>query len=489
MNMKNLKNIYILCAAVIGLTSCQKSYLNELPPTAIPVTTSIKTEGDLSDAVNGMYFSMRGIISSPINGNSFGANISILGDELADNTYVSATNSGYYLTEENYVLVAANAEALQIYSGCYYSILQANRIIYANVPASTNVSQLKGEAYTARALNYLMLVNFFATPATVSTTAPGVPIVTTPEYATGPFLKPARATVGAVYKQIISDLDSAYLIMPTTGITSHPISSDYVSKYAAKAIESRAYLYEGDYTNAITAAQLVVQSGGYTLASAANLVSYWNNPAAITTKVETIFELENNLATNNGFQSFDNFYNQGGYGQNLVFQDLYNQYSATDSRKSLFIANSATAPSRPGGIILNKWVNTLNPADRDNIKIIRYSEVLLTLAESYARTGDDLNGQKYVNMVAQTRDPAFTGYISVGAQLASDIVAERRKEFVGEGLRLFDLNRLQLPINRAVQAGAISYLPTIPFGDYRRLLPIPQAETDANKSTVQNPGY
>ncbi|MDB5009046.1 MAG: RagB/SusD protein [Mucilaginibacter sp.] len=479
--MKNFKNIYILCAVVIGLTSCKKTFLNELPPSSLPVATSIKTEGDLADAVSGMYSTLRSI-------NSFGANIPIIADELADNTYISSSNSGYYLPEENYVLISTNAEASQIYSQCYYSILQANRIIYASVPASSNVSQLKGEAYATRALNYLALVNIFATPATVSTTAAGVPIVTSPEFVSGPYIKPARASVGTVYKQIISDLDSAYLIMPVAGTTLHPISSDYISKYAAKAIESRAYLYEGDYTDAITAAQLVVQNGGYTLTPSTSLVSYWDNAVGITTKVETIFELELNSATNNGFQSFDNFYNQGGYGQNLVYQALYNLYSATDARKSLFIVNSPTAPSRPGAVILNKWINTL-ATERDNVKIIRYAEVLLTLAESYARTGDNLDAQTYVNMVAQKRDPAFIGYTSTGTQLATDIVTERQKELVGEGFRWFDLNRLQLPINRPVQAGSYTYLATIPVTDYRRIFPIPQAETDANKSTTQNPGY
>jgi hypothetical protein len=482
MNMKNLKNIYYLCAIVIGLTSCKKSFLNETPPTAIPATTSIKTEGDMSDAINGMYASMRSI-------NSYGGNAPIVGDELGDNTYISSSNSGYYLSESTYVLISTNAEASQIYSQCYYSISQANRIIYANVPASNNVSQLKGEAYAARALNYLTLVNFFATPATVSMTATGVPIITSPEFVTGATIKPARATVGTVYKQIISDLDSAYLIMPAAGTSLHPISSDYISKYAAKAIESRAYLYEGDYTDAITAAQLVVQNGGYTLTPSTSLVAYWDNPAAIATKVETIFELELNLSTNNGFQSFDNFYNQGGYGQNLVFQSVYNLYSATDARRSLFIVNAPAAPSRPGAVILNKWINTLNATDRDNIKMVRYAEVLLNLAESYARTGDNVNGLLYVNMVAQKRDPSFAGYTDTGAQLAADIVTERQKELIGEGFRWTDLNRLQLPINRPVQAGAYTYLASIPVGDYRRILPIPQAETDANHATTQNPGY
>ncbi len=479
--MKKITNIYILLVVVAILASCKKSFLDEKPPSADPVTVAIKTESDLSDAVNGMYNSMRSL-------NSFGAYVPVLGDELADNAYVSSSNSGYFLAEQNYLLLAVNAEAQSIYSQCYYSILQANRIIYAanTLPTSNNVLQLKGEAYTARALNYLTLVNFFATQYSVSSTAAGVPLVTSPTNITGPFSKPARATVGAVYTKIISDLDSAYAIMPTSSTTLHVTNSNYIAKYAAKAIEARAYLYKGDYANARDAALLVVQNGAYSLTPSTSLVSYWANPAAATNKVETIFELALNLATNNGTSGVDYFYNQSGYGQNLIYQDLYNQYSATDARRSLFLT---TSPTRGSVIVLNKYSNTTNTADKDDIKIIRYAEVLLTLAEGYARSGDNVNGLLYLNQVAQKRDPSFAGYTSTGNQLANDIVAERRKELVGEGLRLFDLDRLQLTINRPAQTNIYSTLQTIPFTDYRRLLPIPQVEVDANPSTTQNPGY
>ncbi len=479
--MKNLKNIYILIAVVIGLTSCKKSFLDEKPPAADPVTDAIKTENDLSDAVNGMYATMRST-------NSFGTNVPVLGDLLADNAYVSSSNSGYFTAEQNYLLLATNAEAQSIYSQLYYSILQANRIIYAanTLPSSSNVLQLKGEAYTARALNYLTLVNFFATPFNANAAAAGVPLVTAPTNVTGPFSKPARATVGAVYTKIISDLDSAYAIMPTASTSLHSINSNYITKFTAKAIEARAYLYKGDYANARDAALLVVQGGGYTLAPSTGLVSYWASPAASTNKVETIFELALNLATNNGTGGVDYFYNQAGYGQNLVYQDLYNKYSTTDIRRSLFLTTSAT---RGSVIVLNKYSNTTNTADKDDIKIIRYAEVLLTLAEGYARSNDNVNALLYLNQVAQRRDPTFVGYTSTGTQLTDDIVAERRKELVGEGLRLFDLNRLQLPINRPAQTNIYTTLQVVPFMDYRRLLPIPQVEVDANSSNTQNPGY
>ncbi len=477
--MKNLKSIYLLLAAVMVLTACTKSFLDEKPPTSDPVADAIKTESDLSDAVNGMYNSMRSI-------NSFGTYIPILEDELADNTYVSAVNSGYFLPEQNYLLLSTNGEASGIYSQCYYTILQANRIIYAaqSLAQSNNVLQLEGEAYAVRATNYLALVNLFARPYAVNPAGLGVPIVTAPTNIAGPFIKPARATVGAVYTKIISDLDSAFAIMPTTGTTLHATNSDYFSKYAAKAIESRAYLYKGDYASARDAALSVVNNGGYTLTT--NLNAYWNNPAPVATKVETIFELELNLANNNGFSSLDNYYNQPlGYGQELIYDAVYALYSATDTRRALLLTSS---PKRGTVTVLNKYQNTANTADKDNVKIIRYAEVLLTLAESYSRTGDDVNAQKYLNQLVSNRDPSAVPYVSTGAQLQSDILNERRKELVGEGLRLNDLNRLQLDINRPNQSGIIGTLQVIPFADYRRVLPIPQAETDANPATVQNPG-
>jgi tetratricopeptide (TPR) repeat protein len=480
--MKIKQYIYVILAGSLAVASCKKQFLDEKPPTAVPVTLAIKTENDMADAVNGMYNAMRQYTF-------LGRDIPILGDELADNTYVYGTNSGRYLQEMNYTFISTNAEANDIWSQGYYSILQANRIIYAasSFAGSNNVNQLKGEAYIARALCYLELVNFFATPFAVNPNADGVPLVTTPTFVTGPFVKPARASVTAVYNKIISDLDSAYAIMPTTAITLHGTTSEYLSKYAAKAIESRALLYKGDYAGARDAALVVVNSGGYSLASAASLPAYWANPAPTSTKLETVFELALNTATNNGTNGLDYFYNQAGYGDALAYTDLYNLYSATDARRNLFLTTSTT---KPGTVyVVNKYANVTNANDKDDVKVIRYAEVLLTLAEAYARSGDEPDALVTLNKLAQQRDPAFLGYVSTGSQLISDILTERRKELAFEGLRFFDLTRTAATITRPAQGNTATSLSTIAPGDNRRILPIPQAEIDANPSIKQNPGY
>jgi starch-binding outer membrane protein, SusD/RagB family len=298
--------------------------------------------------------------------------------------------------------------------------------------------------------------------------------------------KPARAKVSEVYAKIISDLDSAYNIMPAAGTSLHAATSEYLSKFAAKAIEARAYLYMGDYPNAQAAALLVVQSSTYTLTDAGSLLAYWANPAPVSDGTETIFELAQTTANNNGFDELASIYSQDGYGDLLVTPDLFNLYSATDARQGLIIQGN-----RKGTDVLvnNKYSNLGNATDQDDIKIIRYAEVLVTLAEAYARNGDAVNARLYLNQLAVARDPSFAGYTSTGAQLITDILTERRKELAFEGLRYFDLTRLNLVINRPQVSQSAPSIATVAVGNTKRILPIPQAEIDVNPNTKQNPGY
>ena len=478
--MKISKYTYLIFVLSLGAFSCKKAFLNRLPSTAVLEQNAIKTSNDMNDAVNGMYAAM-----TPATW--YGRDVPLIGDLLADNTYVSFLNSGRFLPENNFTYSSTNGEANEMYSQAYFVILQTNRILAAQVPSSDDVKELRGEAYITRALNYLMLVNFFAHPATVAPNDPGVAIVLAPTNGNNPYIKPARATISAVYAQIISDLDSAYLIMPDAGTSLHPVNSEYLSKYAAKAIESRAYLYEGDYANAKAAALLVVNGGGYTLSPASGLLAYWADPAPQLGKLETIFELSQTTITNDGFDALASMYSQSGsgYGDELVTTDLYNTYSTTDKRRALIIAGDRGGPVW----VNNKYSNLENTADKDDIKVIRYAEVLLTLAESYARTEDETDALKYLNLLAKTRDPSFAGYTSTGTQLITDILTERRKELAFEGLRYFDLTRTNQDIIRPQQDDSAPSIAEVPVGNDKRILPIPQAEIDANPNMVQNPGY
>jgi len=472
---------YIIIAATVAFSSCKKDFLEQRSSTAVNASTAIKTVNDLTDAVNGLYTGAR-------NASLYGTNVSILGDLLADNVFVSSSNYGQLTSANNYTFSSTSGEASGLWLQGYNTILQANRIIAADVSAGPVADQLRGEAYTLRALTYLTLVNFFAKPHTIDPNAPGVPIVTIPTYITGPYVKPARATVAKVYERIFIDLDSAFLLMPNAPVPAavHVTNSNYIAKYAAKAIEARAYLYKGDYSKARDAAREVVLNGGYSLATTASAFSsFWTSFAATNAKLETIFELNNSPTS--ASTGLANYYFQSGNGQMLATADLYNSYTATDLRKGLILDGIRKGNGQPG-LIVNKYSNFLN-TDKDEIKIIRYAEVVLTLAEGYARSGDEPNALIYLNQLAKLRDPSFAGYSSSGQQLLDDILRERRKELAFEGLRLFDLYRLNLVINRPPQPYSYPGYPLVSLTDFRRLQPIPQDEIDVNPNITQNPGY
>lgn len=472
--MKFRNILYILLAGIF-LSSCKKTFLDLNPYNAIDQSLAITNESDMATAVNGIYAQLRAT-------NLYGRNLPIVGDLMADNVWISVSNSNRYISEFNYTMNNGNAEAAGTWGSAYVAIARANNVINSTLPSSANVSQLKGEALTMRALMYFNLVNYFARPYTDNPTADGVPIV----LAYDPFVKQKRNTVAEVYAQIDKDLNDAFTMMTNTSK-----NSSYITKYVARALQARVALFKGDYATAKTIALDVVNNGGYTLTPASNLVNYWKNATPVTTKVETIFEISADNVSNNGTNQLSALYEQtgGAYGDALATDELYNKYSATDARIGLFITTT-----RAGLTVraVNKYPNTNNTSEKDDLKVIRYAEVILTLAEAYARTNDETNARLYLNMLAKQRDPSFAGYTSAGAQLLSDIILERRKELAFEGMRYLDLQRLKADVVRTnlnSNYSGVGQTPLIiPYTDTRRIWPIPLGEINVNPIT-QNPGY
>jgi starch-binding outer membrane protein, SusD/RagB family len=462
---------FVSLVLIIATSSCKKKFLDLFPYDQVPQDKAIIDEAGMQAAVNGLYAQLR-------NTSLFGRSLPLYGDIIADNVFISTQNSNRYIAEFNYTYTNTNADMLGTWGEAYKAILRANNVINSTVASSANANQLRGEALTIRALMYFELVNWYAKQYVVDKDAEGVPLLLTYD----PFAKPNRAKVSEVYAQIDKDLSDA------VGLLNATKSSSYVTKYVARALQSRVALFKGDWEGAKTAALDVVNNGGYTLAAAANLFAYWKNAAPTSTKLETIFEVTNDAVNNNGTNALAYFYDQAGYGDAISSDDLYNQYSATDARLGLFITGVRASQTVR---IVNKYPNTSNAADKDDVKVIRYAEVLLTLAEAYFRTGDETNALLYLNKVAKQRDPSFAGYASSGTQLLNDIILERRKELSFEGMRYLDLQRLQRDVMRVnINNNYIGITPlTLPVDNFRRIFPIPQNERDANAEMSQNPGY
>jgi len=162
--------------------------------------------------------------------------------------------------------------------------------------------------------------------------------------------------------------------------------------------------------------------------------------------------------------------------------------------------------------------STLLQNGGENVMVIRFAEVLLTYAEAAIESGtinqavldaiNQVRARAYgVNMANTDQYPAVTTHDP--AELRRIIRRERRVELAFEGLRYFDIKRWNLgaetlngPLYGSregsvnTQTGAVTWTNTkikledrVFYPERNYLLPIPQAELDANPNIVQNKGY
>jgi starch-binding outer membrane protein, SusD/RagB family len=468
---KFLTNRYLIAGAavLVIMASCSKHFLTKYPNDSTSSSDALGTVSGLQTALNGAYYELRQI-------GMYGRDLPVIGDIQADNTFVEQNNSGRYLNQFKYLYTSSDGVVEEIWADAYVAILDCNNVIDAKV---TGADAIKAQAYALRALMYFKLVTLYARPYTDNPNGMGVPLVLHYQ----PALLPGRDSISKVYAQIISDYKTALQNAPayTNSVT--------LSKYSIEALLARAYLYMGDNTDANAAAVDVINNGGFTLdGTAAAYAAFWHNSAVQSNQEEVLFEIDQDATNNLGSDDLGQMYYYGGYQDIYATQQLVSLYSATDIRDTVLVAGTTKAGFP--ATLCGKYINGTS-TDKDNPKVIRLAEVYLIAAES--SLPNSTAAQQWLNLLMSYRDPAFPGYTSTGAQLLSDIVNERRKELAFEGDRIFDLNRLMLPVNRAPESpGSISQnLDTIPYSNYLRVYPIPLTETQANAviAAQQNPGY
>lgn len=467
--MKQLLNkIFILFVfSSFILASCSKSFIEREPFGSVPTGDAITDEASMQTALNGAYAGLRSL-------GIYGRDWPVVGDLQADNTFLEVQNSGRYIAQYKYIFTQTDEVYGEMWNAAYTVILRANKIIDADATGD-NINALKAQAYAIRALMYFKLVNTYARPYTDDPNKPGVPLVLHYD----PYVQPPRNTVAEVYAQIISDYKTAF--ENADGYN----SSVTLSKYAIEGLLAKAYLYMGDKVNAKKAAVDVINNSEFSLVDAKSYFDFWKDGDIHTDAVEVMFEVDVDIIDNLGSDDLAAFY-VDGYQDLYASDELVSLYSATDVRTSVLIPyyTKAGAPA----VIVYKYQNASDAKDRDNIKVLRLSEVYLIAAEASLPDNED-DARDYLNAVAETRDPDFAGYTSSGTELLNDIITERRKELAFEGDRYYDLNRLKRDVKRGNNEGSISGPLTIPYDDYHRIAPIPQTELQANPNIEQNPDY
>ncbi len=488
-----MKKITIILT-VLGLmliTSCE-DFLDVKPSNLANSETSITNAADAKVAMNGL---MRKMTASDY----YGRNFVIYGDAKGGDFAIRSQGRGldYYYSFNH---SATSNSGSGFWSQIYHNILQANNLIL-NIEmmeeagnGTAALSDYKAQALTARALMYFDLVRLYGKPYNMDKTSYGVPLVLEPLDASA---QPTRASVEAVYTQILKDLTDAAPFLSKNKV------NGYINYYANKATEARVHLFMGNYTTALAAAEEVITSGKYSLYSNSAWVGSWATPFG----AESIFELaiypaEADLTTGSlGYYLLRLGKVTGASGWFMASDYWITRMSEdpTDVRWGIMDYDESS-PTRFGSSL--KYVGGPamqgDKASRSavNVKVIRLSEMYLLAAEAALSlpTPDRVKAATYLNEIRK-RSPALAPANETTVTVDM-IMNEKSKEFFAEGQRFFDMIRLNKTIefNDEFISPAVIIThreKTIDRTFYKIILPISQSEMDANPAIAsqQNTGY
>lgn len=485
MTNKIFLSIFSVSLLVLITSSCKKSFLDLKSEQSTDASVAFTNLESMRAAINGVYDLMQ-------DDTYYGRTTTLLPDLMADNDYVSTQNAGRYLDYDRYTATKNSGYAEDAWNRIYRIITNCNFIIEKGgalqLPTSDQAEQstIVGEAYTIRALAHFDLCRLYAQPYNFTPDAShaGIPIVTHSSSSIEDLIKPSRNSVKEVYDTVITDLQKAISMLPKKIPGKSSSYKGMVTLNAAKAILSRVYLYKQDWVNAEKLASEVIVDNQYQLLPNATFVSNF----LTLDNSETIFEIQYSEIDNQGTNSLAYIYNQKGYGDILATMDLYNQYSATDVRRSFMQIGNRNAKGGEKNVPLVLKYNNEANVYSGHIKVIRLAEVYLNRAEANAHIpGNEALAIADLEKIAKRSDPSVViDPTLTGQDLIDRILLERRKELAFEGHRLYDLTRNKMDFTK-YQSGTTTI--TVDYPAQKTILPIPQAETDVNKNISQNEGY
>jgi hypothetical protein len=500
MNYKKL--IYGLSVIALGITGCTK--LTEEPYGLTNTGSFYKTAADAESAIIYAYS-----VLPEVGYYSRGYYIIT---ELPTENLTQKGDAGPANFELDELRTTSNNSDLDnIWTYMYRGVARANAVII-NVPKISSMpegarNQVAGEGHFLRALHYFNLVRMFGE----------VPL-RTETIADVSQIPMAKSPLKDIYDLIIADLKSAESLINVA-----KISEGRANKVAAQALLAKVYLQLASGKSSGSAGYTFVDNADAMYAEAktyAEKVISQQTSYVFTDKLRDIFDTEIYKKASTSEHIFDaavdrsgevegNFsklpnmflpadrpmtipYDVGdpskgtinigqGWGHFRTEAAGYNSYAAADKRKTELIVSNYTNGASTYNLDINsssrpftrKFIDPLRVGDKSscNSPVIRYSDILLVLAEAAGPTAE---GYEAVNRI---RHRAGLGDLnpSLGIQAFRDAVVEERAfELAFEGNRLFDLRRTNTMEKVLVQ----KYGKTIASGAY--FFPVPQRELDTN---------
>jgi starch-binding outer membrane protein, SusD/RagB family len=483
LNMKNIKHILFLAAAMLTLNACFDDYLTVNPKTDITTEVFFASEAGFKDALAGVYVQMK----SPA---IYGSNLSMTTIEhLVSNYNMVANTTPLFLSRWMYEQQSVESTFSSIFSNLFKVVAAANAIL-DKIDENQDVfkteglyEMIKGEALAIRAYCQLDVLRLFGpVPAALEEE------IMLP-YASSLSREPVPHISFAQYRQrLLSDLSQAEVLLRgvdplldysvndtgtlTTGdfrpadsfLAFRTIRMNY---YAVKALQARAYLWFGDKAEAFEAAKTVIDavnpddSPKFRLGSAADMTG---GNLILTT--EHLFALHDfNLADRYSslFASGDLY---RGTNATIVNNQLYGN-TGTDIRE-INLHELVVLPNGANRYILKKYKNsgTANnfAADYRRIPLLRLGEMYLIAVEAAPAATAQSLWEAFC--VARNINPGI--FPEDVEQLKSRLVIEYRREFYGEGQSFYAYKRVNAERPAIIWSstlGALNYVVPLPVNE------------------------
>jgi starch-binding outer membrane protein, SusD/RagB family len=481
---------------LVPLLACTD--LTEVPEDALTPSNAFKTDEEVLAGVASVYAGLRGTMWGYYN----------LSEVTTDEIIVPTRGSDWYdngrwLEIYRQTWTANSGSALDDMNGTwndlFSGVARANLMIDVIQKAGgATATRTLAELRTLRAWYYYMLMDFFG----------GVPLVTSTEVAQNP-----RVSRDSLFRFIESELNAVRNDLPPTWPAA---SYGRVTRGAADAILASMYLnarvFTGSVTtagltpgtarwaDAVTAANRVINSGVYSLAT------NWNSNFSPTNEnsPENIFVIVHNTTPGLGLNlpMRTLHYNQlslGPWNGFATIAETYNAFSAQDARRSMWLVGqqysfntgatiaNADAATESEGVRYNKFPPLPGAIDGNghpnDYPFYRLAEMYLIRAEAQNELGNTAAAIADINIVrARAFSPAQPLATTLTqAQVRTAVLNERLLELAGEGKRRQDLIRHgQFVSARRFKTAQ---------GAHKILFPIPATQIQTNPKLTQNPGY
>ena len=445
-----MKKIYLFFILTGFLASCE-SFLDEKPVNLITTDQVIIDESSAQTAVLGIYSRLQ-------IDNMYGNDLVTLPGVASDEFVHSGSFPTIAEVDDNSIS-SNNVTVSGPWLSGYTGIFQCNNVIEIvegneNLPGFTpeTRNEVLGQARFLRALFHFNLTNMFGP----------VPLITTTDLeVTSNVSRTSRADV------------LSFVLTETRAAAAELENVDFGNQnqfratyWAAKALEARVLLYQGNLGDAGLVANEIIESGEFSLADS---YSDLFEPGPVVND-EIIFSIFFSAADQNGI-AFQ-FLPAGRFEFAASPQlEAALTADANDERASLIAVNEGDAVGRS---YINKYTDV--STGTDGFIVFRLAEMYLIRAEANLATAGALAD---INAL-RTR----AGAAPLATSVTTDIVLEERfRELFAEGHRWFDLIRTD---NAVSTMTAIN--PTFNADD--TLFPVPNRDILQNPNLLpQNSGY